>query len=1185
MNLSGVLDIFPQLPVYDELLSTSDADELSPLHLPRSVRAALLSKIFVDGNRPILLVCGRVETVSIWQQNLEAWLPPGINVVRFPEPTPLPFERAPWSLESRLGRISTLTRLMEGTTPYLPKSKGTPLIITSARALLQKTLPKRDLVKNLRVIKLNQILDLNKTMDSWEAIGYERVTVVEQPCQFSSRGGIIDIYPATAIYPVRIELFGDEVDTLRYFDPATQRTISNEVTQLVIAPAREALPMLAPKIGTLLEQDAPPKEDDLPAWQDDIEDLIAGVPTAHLEYYLPLLYRRPGSLLDYLPDDTRIVVDDWHDMQLGVRDLQAKAAQVAGQQMTLPDYFPSPLFAWEQTEARLVERGVTVLGEVTEEAPAPDETAPLEIADLIQPGPRHGGQERPFLSQLQRTAELGQRMIVVSRQAQRLAEMWRNHRGDRGSSVIFSTRSRPVENLLQLPEGGKLTFVQGTLTEGFVVEDERGNALLHLLTDAEVFGWNRPTPRRRRVKRAVAPETYFSDIEPNDYVVHIEYGVGQFMGMVVRTIGGAEREYLQLNYANKDVLYIPVHHADRLSKWVGSEINAPEMHRVGQKSWSTAKKKAQAAVNELADELLELYASRETISGHAFAEDTEWQAELEAAFPYEETDDQLAAIEAVKSDMERVQPMDRLICGDVGFGKTEVAVRAAFKAVMEGKQVAVLVPTTVLAQQHYKTFRERMQPFPVSIGILSRFQTQSQNTETIRALRGGKVDVVIGTHRLLSEDVGFKDLGLVVIDEEQRFGVGHKTRLKQLRTEVDVLTMTATPIPRTLHMGLAGMRDISIINTPPSERLPVVTYVGASDDNLIKRAILRELDRGGQVFFVHNHVQTILNAMRYVETLVPDARIAIGHGQMNEGELEDVMRQFADHELDILVCTTIIESGLDIPNANTMIVDRAELFGLAQLYQLRGRVGRGMRRAYSYFFHSAWRTITPEARARLETLDENTDLGAGYTIAMRDLEIRGAGELLGGNQSGHIASVGFDLYTRMLARAVRARKAAKEGKMISAEIPDAVTIDLPIPSYLPTDYIPDAALRLRLYRRMAGLESLESIDEVSAELEDRFGPLPSPVANLLYSLRVKVLAAKAGVSIVISEAGQVRIKMPLERVDRASLQRYLGEGMRVGKQAIYLDPEMGTSRMQIRLVQALERLGAWFEERNAIQMV
>jgi transcription-repair coupling factor (superfamily II helicase) len=524
-------------------------------------------------------------------------------------------------------------------------------------------------------------------------------------------------------------------------------------------------------------------------------------------------------------------------------------------------------------------------------------------------------------------------------------------------------------------------------------------------------------------------------------------------------------------------------------------------------------------------------------------------------------------------DMERARPMDRLICGDVGYGKTEVALRAAFKAVSDGKQVVILVPTTVLAQQHFNTFRERLTPFPVNVEMLSRFRTQMQQERIVHGLRNGTVDIVVGTHRLLSDDVSFKDLGLVIIDEEQRFGVAHKERLKQWRTEVDVLTMTATPIPRTLYMSLTGVRDISLIDTAPAERLPVQTYVGEADDSRLRRAILRELDRGGQIFFVHNRVQSIDIVYNRLRQLVPAALIAVGHGQMSERRLEKIMVDFAQGDVDILLSTTIIESGLDFPNANTLIVDRAEMFGLAQLYQLRGRVGRGARRAYAYFFHRPWQSLTAEARARLDTIAEQTQLGAGYAIAMRDMEIRGAGDLLGSLQSGHMSSVGFDLYTRLLTNAVKKRKAEQDGVEMPFEPSEATLIDVPLAVYVPTDYVPDAALRLRLYRRMALLDTLESIDEMAAELADRFGPIPDPVHNLLYQLRVKSLAQTARVTAVTSESGQIKIRLSdMEKLDRYRVQRFLGNSARISRTAIWLDRNLGTHEWQVTLVQVLERL-------------
>jgi transcription-repair coupling factor (superfamily II helicase) len=980
--------------------------------------------------------------------------------------------------------------------------------------------------------------------------------------------------------PVRLELFGDQIETIREFDPTTQRSIqlsNGRIQTVVIPPAREVLPVDAVSVGERLAREPVGDfHDRLPSWRDDISMLTTGLSSPNLEFYLPLVYKDPSSLLDYLPEGTPIFIDDIGELKAAVSDVHEHARQIALEQQDLPLNYPCPLLSWEQLEGELSNRSAVELGDGDDNAWYGDGA----LADSFRPGPRFGGQVRPFLMELRKAQSQHDRTIVVSRQAHRLSELWRKEVDDH-SALNLDQEVRLVDYISDIPEQGTITFVQGTLAGGFTLEvvggsesQPRANGVfLNLLTDAEVFGWNRPVPRRRSRPRTVAPENFFADIAPGDFVVHLEFGIGRFVGLVIRSIGGMQREYLQVDFANSDVLYVPVHHADRLSKWLGPDDRQPTFHRLGGKTWRRTKAKAQKAVDDLAEDLLDLYAVRETVHGYAFSPDTPWQAELEASFPYRETEDQMRAIGEVKGDMERPFPMDRLICGDVGYGKTEVALRAAFKVVMDGKQVAILVPTTVLAQQHYNTFRDRLKTFPVNVEMLSRFRTHARQEKIVKGLGDGSIDVVIGTHRLFSADVDFKDLGLLVIDEEQRFGVAHKEKLKQLRTEVDVLTMTATPIPRTLYMSLAGVRDISHIDTAPAERLPIQTYVGEAEDALMRRAILREIDRNGQVFFVHNRVQTIQNMKQRLSNIVPEAEIAIGHGQMSERQLENVMLRFVEGEVDVLLSTSIIESGLDIPNANTLIVDQSDQFGLAQLYQLRGRVGRGIRRAYAYFFHRPWHRLTADARARLEVISSQTDLGAGYNIAMRDLEIRGAGDLLGAKQSGHIAAVGFDLYTRLLTRAVKRRKAEVSGKKMPVEIPEAVLIDLPIAAFIPTDYVMDTSLRLRLYRRMAVLESLDEIDSIAEELADRFGPIPDPLDNLLFQLRIKSLAAAASVSAVTSEVGQIQIRLPgPDGSDRIRLQRSLGDNVRVSRKAIWLGRELEEGEWRVLLVQILEKL-------------
>jgi transcription-repair coupling factor (superfamily II helicase) len=1178
MTISGLLAILDQLPAYGQLAGTFEQQGLKPpLMLPRSARAMLLARLYQDFKVPVLLLTGRVEAATSWQQSLATWMPEQGRILRFPEPTPLPYDRGPWSERTRLKRLSVLAELIAKQHPLLSVPDIPPIIVTSARAFLQKTIPTRRFVMATRVLRVGQTLDLEKNLTNWTKIGYEAASVVESSGQFSRRGGILDIYPVTAKSPVRIELFGDEIDTMRYFDPATQRSIADSgsarVENVVISPAREALPGVAQEYAEVWQDVDLPETNTLPSWRDDLADLRAGTVTPNLEYYLPFLYPRPASLLDFLSQESLLVVDDWPELEAAVRELQEHADQIANEQPSLPPNYPNPLFEWQAMRDELNWWQPLTLGEGREA----ELSQVSELADAFEPGPRYGGQVRPLMTQLKQAQREGESVVVLSRQASRLSELWRGERREMNGGGLLPRKERifePLEVLPEPPEAGSLSFVQGSLAEGFVlVRREDNQILLDLLTDAEVFGWKRPVPRRLRQPRPSAPETSFADIQAGDYVVHLEYGIGRFEGLVTRHMGGMDREYLQLEYANSDTLYVPVHHADRLGKCVGPDDRPPRIHRLGEQSWSRATTRAMRAADELAEELLELYAARETVPGHAFAADGAWQADLEAGFPHQETEDQLRVIVDVKADMERSQPMDRLICGDVGYGKTEVALRAGFKAVLDSKQVAILVPTTILAQQHHTTFRERLAPFPITVEMLSRFRTPAQQQRIVKDLREGRIDIIIGTHRLLSDDVSFKDLGLVIVDEEQRFGVAHKEKLKQWRTEVDVLTMTATPIPRTLHLSLVGVRDISIIDTAPAERLPVQTYVGELDDARLHRAILRELDRGGQVFVVHNRVQTINIVAKQIQRLVPEAKVVTGHGQMGERQLERIMEDFATGNIDILISTTIIESGLDFPNANTLIVDHAEQFGLAQLYQLRGRVGRGTRRAYAYFFHRPWYSLSSEAQARLETIAEETQLGAGYTIAMRDMEIRGAGDILGAQQSGHIADVGFDLYTRLLATAVKRRKAEKRGEPLPLESLEDTLIDLPLAAYIPTDYVPDPGLRLRLYRRMATLDSLLEIDGMAEELADRFGSIPDPVNNLLYQLRVKALALRAGVAAVVNEAGQIKVRMPEAlKMDRYRLQRYLGGTIRVSKTAIWMSRDIATFEWQVDLVQVLEKL-------------
>lgn len=1119
-----MLEVISSHPAYQRLLKNIASDQILPGQvLPRSARLPVAACLHHDLNLPIILITDRADHALTLLDEMGFWAPE-VKCLLFPEPNPLFYEQAAWGSSTRRDRLQVLTTLALYSIPGAEKPRTSPFIISTVRALMARTLPRRDFIKSSKILKVYQQVQPESLQRFWVDIGYQAAELVIEPGQFSRRGGILDIWPNAEPYPVRLEFFGDEIDTCRRFDPASQRTVA-AIEQVLITPAKEVLPG---KANGLL-----PEGQELS------------------EFYLPVVHPAYASLIDYLPQNALVLSDDLDRLQSTATEIEEQAVHLRQESIlegTLPADFPIPYLTWSEIQDNLVGRKWLDLGRSNTEGKS-------ELAEAFTPEHRFAGHLKQFTDHLVNSCAVNARIVIVSRQISRLEELWR----DRNPSV----------------DGCHPTFIEGTLTEGWKLTFPQGSDL-HLLTDSEIFGWERPHPRQQPRPSTEVPEAFYADLKPGDWVVHIDYGIGRFEGLVRRTLEGVEREFLAITYDAGDQLYVPVHQADRLSRYIGPSAEEPSPTRLGTPEWTNTRQRVREAVIEVAQELLDLYARRQMAVGHAFQPDTVWQQELEASFPYLETNDQLIAIRAVKEDMESQRPMDRLLCGDVGYGKTEVALRAAFKAVLDNKQVALLVPTTVLAQQHYETFCQRLAAFPVEVEMLSRFRTNREQEEIVKKLRQGKIDIIIGTHRLLQLDVTFKDLGLVIIDEEQRFGVTHKEHFKKLRTEVDVLTLTATPIPRTLYMALTGVRDISTINTPPEERLPIITHIGPYSPRLVRQAIIRELERGGQIFFVHNRIQTIRAMESHLHKLVPEARVGVAHGQMPEVALAEVMHKFTRGEIDVLLCTSIIESGLDIPNANTLIVDRGDTFGLAQLYQLRGRVGRGAQRAYAYFFRHRKKAPTPDGQERLEVIAENTQLGAGYSIAIRDLEMRGAGELLGTRQHGFIAAVGFQLYTRLLAQAVRQlRKASgyslpSEDLEAMKEIRPLVNVDLPLPSGIPLDYVPDQSMRLRLYRRLADLHDEAEVQAIGEEFSDRFGPIPRQVANLIFQMRVKLLAEAAGLSAVSVEAEQIVLRFPPlpENVPPRTLAP-IGQMVRTGRNAYWLPMSADEDEWKKQLIETL----------------
>ena len=1003
------------------------------------------------------------------------------------------------------------------------------LIVAAPGGMLRPTLPPSLVRDGTTLLRRGQRVDRDRLIARLVALGYRREVAVSSPGELAVRGGILDVFGPDRSRPWRAEWFGDEVESLRVFEVDTQTSIT-QLEEAAIPPARE-LDLTPDTVARALRQarglDLSVCRDEVrEAWERDLERLDLGAYGEGMDLFAPYLSGGADgpTLLDHLSSDAIVVVAGGHERWRRAVERYAVEAEGLRAQEEQRGELPGGAISGLHTPEGLAERLTAWSGGLIEVVRDSDDPGAVDLGWSGVEG--YVGRFDAFAGEARSRAAGGTTVLTLSRQEHRVAEL----AADAGLDAV------EVEDPAQssLPDAA-LVVAHADLGQGFAAPD----AGLMVVTDAELFGPSKQRGlrlrrgsrsaestsqrgRRHAATGAAARRAFVIEFEPGDLVVHQDHGIGRFLAMRSVADGEGEHEYMTLEYADGDKLYVPVEHLDRIDRYVGGADARPNLSRLGSGEWERTKRRVRERTEEVARELLQLYSRREAADGHPFPPDGAWQRELEAAFAYQETPDQELVLDEIKRDMESSKPMDRIVCGDVGFGKTELAIRAAFKAAADGRQVAMLVPTTVLAQQHFLTFSQRLQAFPITVRQLSRFCTEEEIADTLRGLQTGGVDIVIGTHRLLQKDVQFHNLGLVVIDEEQRFGVLQKERFKQLRVAVDVLSLSATPIPRTLHMALAGIRDMSVIQTPPEERQPIKTFVTGREDGLIREVVTRELARGGQVFYLHNRVQTIEREAETLRELLPGIRVGVGHGQMPEQVLAGVMRRFSEGEVDVLVCSTIIESGLDIPNANTIIINDAQRLGLAQLYQLRGRVGRAGQRAYAYFLYPPERSLTERADKRLEVIGELQDLGAGFRLALRDMEIRGAGNLLGEDQHGEIAAVGLELYNHLIRDAV----ARFQGKPVE-ESPAQVTVSLPLPAYLPPGYVTDERLRLRCYQDLAGCASEVELDKRARGLADRFGALPPPAEALVTTLRVRLLAAAAGALGVEQEEGALVIKLPV----------------------------------------------------------
>lgn len=1126
--------------------------------LAGSAKTLLFAHAFKKLDKNLIILMPNLYYVNQLAEDLQHVLP-AESIHLFPVDEVLSAEMAFSSPEARAERVATLNRLQQ----------DEPGIYLLPVAALHKRLPDKETWSNAQLHwQIGDEIAVDSLPQQLVLLGYERTEMVAKPGEFSMRGSIVDIYPLTFEYPVRVELFDVEIDSMRYFEADTQRSIE-KIEEVWLPPTSEQIYSQENlldginKIENLLEKKlattAEPTERQF--LHDYFGQLISewqrNVPTDQAKFYADLLYPEHLSILDYFPQDSLLIVDDYQRIMETNREMEREAAEWHTQKISELRVFSEQQFVADVHGIIQKEKFATTFFSLFQKG-----MGNLRFQALYQFQYRTMQQffgQMPLLkTEMDRWRKQEQTVVIFIPTKERIRKAEQMLR-DEDILVVETEADQLIKGQVQLVEGALMT--------GFELPQEK----IVTITEKEIFQkTTKKQTRRQTVTNAERLKSY-NELKAGDYAVHANHGIGKYIGMETLEVDGVHQDYMTIIYQNDDKLFIPVTQLNLIQKYVASESKTPRINKLGGSEWTKTKRKISSKIEDIADDLIQLYAVREAEKGYAFGPDDSYQKEFENAFPYSETDDQLRSAAEIKRDMEKEKPMDRLLVGDVGYGKTEVALRAAFKAVKESKQVAFLVPTTILAQQHYETMLERFEGFPVNVGLLSRFRTKKQQKETIEELRTGQLDIVVGTHRVLSKDIEFSDLGLLIVDEEQRFGVKHKERLKQLRAQVDVLTLTATPIPRTLHMSMLGVRDLSVIETPPANRYPIQTYVMEKNPGAIREAIQREMGRGGQVFYLYNRVETIERKVEEIQALVPEARIAYAHGQMTEVQLENTLFDFIEGQYDVLVTTTIIETGVDIPNANTLFVENADYMGLSTLYQLRGRVGRSNRVAYAYFMYEQQKILNEVSEKRLQAIKDFTELGSGFKIAMRDLSIRGAGNLLGAQQHGFIDAVGFDMYSQMLSEAV----ARKQGKNQQIE-KTSVEIDLGVDAYLPESYVSDQRQKIEIYKRIRELDSQEMLEELEADLLDRFGEYPEEVAHLLTIGQIKMDGDRALLEMIRKQQQTIVFKL-----SKVGTKRYTVEQLFEALTATKLKAGLGVEKeqMMIRLTLPPQTTTAvWLQE-------